>query len=785
MKTRFETCLLAGLFCARALIAQELPDSDSPRPRASLPDRGAARSRSGAGGDYSSDIAVVDDAQAEALKQARALLEETEAPLRREALQTAIKEMERSRKLLEAAKKTPSELPAAVASEQAAYQALLKIISHEKRVMRSRSGRSGGGAGQPSGQQIDQLEMTPEENRYEKERQATPPQTAQQKEQLEMADRLKQLAQRQQDLNDRLRDLQTALQEARTEQEREEIKRQIKHLTDDERQMLADVDELRQRMEQSPNASSMANARQQLDQARSDTQRAAQELQNQSPSQALAAGARAQQTMQNLREDLRHQTSGQFTDQMRQLRSQAREMAGREEEVGRGLESLSDPEHKSLDDSAPRQQLVQQMARQQSALTNLLSKMQDLTEQAETTEPLLSQQLYDAIRRANQMHTDSSLETSAQLLSRGFLSQAEGAERSARTNINELRQRVERAAESVLGNEADALRYAQKELDDLTSQVAREVAGGSSSNRLDSSRGQTNSLARGTGRSGPPGTTNLTSGANNPSGAGESQLADNDSQKGQSNSANGAQRGKDGQQASGASGSSDQAGQNPAEGQGRALGGQTGNQPGADQQQAANNAQAGQNPGQGQGRGAGGRTGNQPRNDQQQAANGGAAGESNEAADGSQQNSDGGDGGGGGNRLRDLVQQLGVNNNGSRGPGGGLGGPITGNDFVNWADRMRDVEQVLESPELRNQLATARERLAGFRADYRARGTRPDTNSLQIKVLGPMTEVRVRLQEDLARLQDSHSLVPLDHDPVPDNYTDLVRKYYEKLGGGQ
>jgi hypothetical protein len=462
--------------------------------------------------------------------------------------------------------------------------------------------------------------------------------------------------------------------------------------------------------------------------------------------------------MQKLREDFRHQTSSQFTDQMRQLRSQAREMAGREDEVGRAMESLSDAQHKSLDDSAPRQQLVQQMARQQSALTNLLSKMQDLTEQAETTEPLLSQQLYDAVRRANQMHTDSSLETSAQLLNRGFLSQAEGAERSARTNINELRQRVERAAESVLGNEADALRYAQKELDDLASQVAREVAGGSSSNRLDSSSGQSNSLARAGGQTGPPGTTNVTGGANNPSGAGEPQLADNDSQNGQSNPANGAQRGGDGQRVSGAPGSRDQAGQNPAQGLGRGAGGQTGNQQGA---------------------------GRQPGGDQQRAANGGAAGESPEAADGSQQSSDGGDGGGGGNRLRDLVQQLGVNNGGAHGPGGGLGGPITGNDFVNWSDRMRDVEQVLESPELRNQLAAARERLAGFRAEYRARRTRPDPNNLQTKVLGPMTEVRVRLQEDLARLQDSHSLVPLDHDPVPDNYTDLVRKYYEKLGGGQ
>jgi hypothetical protein len=27
--------------------------------------------------------------------------------------------------------------------------------------------------------------------------------------------------------------------------------------------------------------------------------------------------------------------------------------------------------------------------------------------------------------------------------------------------------------------------------------------------------------------------------------------------------------------------------------------------------------------------------------------------------------------------------------------------------------------------------------------------------------------------------------VPLDRDPVPDNYSELVRKYYEKLGSAQ
>ena len=109
------------------------------------------------------------------------------------------------------------------------------------------------------------------------------------------------------------------------------------------------------------------------------------------------------------------------------------------------------------------------------ALTNLLSQMRNVTEQAEATEPLLSKQLYDTLRRADQMRTENLLEMGSQLTERGFLPQASQVERVTRTNLTELARSIERAADSVLGSEADALRYAQKELDDLARQVEREM----------------------------------------------------------------------------------------------------------------------------------------------------------------------------------------------------------------------------------------------------------------------------------------------------------------------
>ena len=37
-------------------------------------------------------------------------------------------------------------------------------------------------------------------------------------------------------------------------------------------------------------------------------------------------------------------------------------------------------------------------------------------------------------------------------------------------------------------------------------------------------------------------------------------------------------------------------------------------------------------------------------------------------------------------------------------------------------------------------------------------------------------------QKELARREKPDSLVPIDRDPVPQKFTDLVKRYYEKLG---
>src|SRR5256714_1595365 len=392
MNSHSGALIITALFCATPLLAQKRASTPAPQP-ATRAARGAPSGPTTVG-DYSSDIIVVRDAQEQALEQVRDIqerMQDARAPL---ALETAVKEMERSLAMLEEAKKSPERLSSALAAEQAAYQALLKLAAHEYRVSRGRNGQAGGQQGERAMRQLDQLDLKQSENRYETQRQASPQQNAEQREQLQVLNRLKELAQRQQDLNERIKELQTALQEAKTEAEREEFRRRLKRLREEERQMLADVDELRQRMERPENQSRMAEARQQLEQTRSQVQRATEALDKEAVPDALASGTRAQRDLQQLRDEFRKQNSSQFTDEMRQMRSDARELSQKEEEISKKLDTMVDNKQKTLSDSGDAKALADQLKQQKNTVTNLLENMRRVNEQTANAEPPLSKQLY-------------------------------------------------------------------------------------------------------------------------------------------------------------------------------------------------------------------------------------------------------------------------------------------------------------------------------------------------------------------------------------------------------
>lgn len=144
-------------------------------------------------------------------------------------------------------------------------------------------------------------------------------------------------------------------------------------------------------------------------------------------------------------------------------------------------------------------------------------------------------------------------------------------------------------------------------------------------------------------------------------------------------------------------------------------------------------------------------------------------------------------------RLADLAgapRERGGIRSGGNGGGAPLGGgaeneqagPITGEKFVEWSDRLRNVEEMLDSPELRREVARIREAAKGVRAEFKRHSVEPKWDLVKAQVGAPLAELRDRVAEELARRDSKDLRVPIDRDPVPSNYAERVRRYYEELG---
>jgi hypothetical protein len=784
MKPRILTVALASaLIAAATLHAQQRP---------AAPSAPGSKPAVKSSGNYAEDAKVVRDSQEHAIELAQALAEKAQDPKSAAAIEAAIKEMERAVALLEAAKDSPEKLGAALAAEQAAYASLLKLAAREFNVSRQKGQKSGQkSASQQSRQrQLDQLDLKMSENKYEQQRLAQEQKQApEQREQLQVLNRLQELARRQQDLNERLKELQTALKEAKTEQEKEDIRRRLKRLQEEQQQMLADVDELRQRMEREENQARMQQERQQLEQTRQDVQRAAEAMERGNVQQALASGTRAQQELQQMRDEMRKRTSNQFAEEMRQMRMEARDLAQTQEEIGKALDPSTDNNRrKTLTEPTGKPDLVKQLGGQKQHLTNLVERAKELSERAEQAEPLLHKQLYDTVRknasadasnirgmteellqrgkmlrpvydlleRNKNAEPGSGLDITAELLKNSFLPEARNLEERSRRSIDEFKKGVERAAESVLGEEAEALRMARMEIEALAEAVRRELAQGDPqsiealTNRLAQAAGDAErdaSKQDASGKQGQPGKQ-----AGDPSA--QQQQAQSGKQPGQKQG-EGRQPGKPGEPSA----------------QGEQSGKQGGQQQAGDQSQQGQK-QGGQQPGQQQGEG-------------NQAGKQGGQQQAGQPQPGSRDQAGGPQRGGASDRGGRGAYRNDVFNDFLNDTGAWRGGPIRGEDFVRWSDRLRDVEEMIELPDLRLDVTRIRDAARQLRQESRKEPEKPQWAEIRTRIVSPLAEVSKKLGDELAKRDSKEALVPIDRDPVPGKFGELVRRYYQELGKSQ
>lgn len=723
-----------------------------------------------------------------------------------EQMQEAIDQLTKAQEGLVAPPLTP-----ALAAEQQAYQSLLRLRAREHEVVRQQQQQQQGQQGaqqsasrsQQQRQQLQQLDLQNEENRYETQRMAQEQQqeSPQDRENRQVLNRLRELARRQHDLNERLKELQNALEEAATEEEKEEVQGQLKRLQDEQRQILQDTDELQSRMEQPENLERMTDEREQLEQTREQVRRASESLEQQQVSQAAASGTRAEQQFDELREEFRRRAANRFSQEMQEMREAARELERREEAITQQLNGQNEERQgpPSLREENARDDVARELQEQRQRLQNLQERMRNTIEAAEETEPLLSQRLYDTARDLQQRRVDDALTAAERSLRQGLAEDARQQESRASEGIRQAREGIERAAESVLGDSTEGLRRAREELRELAQELNDEIernalkasdrqsAGGQRENgrsgqsreagqegepqsRGDSSDSQQESPSdRGEGTRGrEPGDDEERTrrGDSRDEESPDQQEERSDRQPGQRGEGQRGARGEDDQ--------SEEQGEEERDGNREGSGGQ----PGAGRRgQPPSGDRDEQRDTNGEPRNERQREGEEPNGEQREGEQPGQ-GEAGAPRSGQR------DG-----RLRGDRRQGRTLASGTTGPFEDYvpqeAAPLTGEGFREWSDRLRDVEEMVDDPDLRGEAARVRERARAIRIELKRHSAPPNWDIVREQVAEPLVELQERISEELLRRTSKKALVPLDRDPVPPEYAEQTRRYYERLGSGQ
>lgn len=682
------------------------------------------------------DIQVVKESQATAILQLEELTENLPPDRSPELVEIVRDFMQNAASSFQQSIDDGSRIPLdrAMSEARSAYQALLRLRAREFDIVQQQNQQQQSASASRSNmqRQIDQLELKNDPNRYEEERTAQPQQQTPAQQAQQVLNRLKDLARRQADLNEQIKAAELELQMAETEDEKEDVARKLERLREQQQELLQDIDNLASDLDAQPEADQATQqASQQLKETRENVQESQQALQQQNPSEALAAGSRAERSLDELQEDFQKESAAALAQRMEQLKNQSQQLVDSQEKLSEKFNALDQPsEGPGLrTENNDRQETAQDLQNQSDKLDQLMEEIREAVLESEESQPLLANQLYEAQSEAQRAEVSDEMRLASELLTRGFDQQARDTTDSATRAIKQLDQSLQRAANSILGDPTEALTRARDELEELSEKLESE-RGQQAENNNDQSAAETSDQ-----QSGQP----------QPNQEGPNQQ-DQPNQQGQGSESN----------------------NTPANDQSQNQQ-QPGGQPGEQQ------------PGEQQG-------GDQPGGQQ--------AGEQQPTGQRSEGEQSGGPQPGG---QQPSGQQPGSQSGSSQGGGGLLDGswtenfgddeqarPITGEGFREWAEQLRQVEDMLPDSELRSRAAGIRDRARELRREVTRHANAPRWSEIEDMLAEPLRQLRIDVNAELLRRSaERNAVVPMDRDPVPEQFSEAVRKYYEQVGAGR
>ena len=371
--------------------------------------------------------------------------------------------------------KDKEDLESALKTEQMALKNLLSLNSKLKMLMKSQSKSQSSSKSQ---QQRQRLNMDDKKKpKYEAKKQAQKLKEEQRKEDREILNELKELAQRQLDLNDQIKEVMAALEQATDPKKEEELERQLKRLREEQEQLARDLEKLQDRTNEEKNRERLAQESKKLEEIRKQMKETAEKLERKERQQTVNAGKRAEKSLNELKEQVQKKTANEFEQEMRELKTEAR---GLEEKLGEIKDETKKlgKEKPSLSASADKRELEGKLNESQSELAQLQEKIKETIKQSENSQAALANELYQALRDSNKKGTQGKLEQSRQDLKGGQVNESARKTEAAEKDVKDLSQAIDNAAEKVLGDEFEGLKKAKDELEKIQRQIAQQMNNG-------------------------------------------------------------------------------------------------------------------------------------------------------------------------------------------------------------------------------------------------------------------------------------------------------------------
>ena len=672
-------------------------------------------------------------------------------------------------------------LSQALVHEQEAYRQLLRNQPAESQVMQARS-QGGGQSGQRSNEsELSQLEM--DRRRDFRDEASTQNDTREQERDAEVLGGLEELAKRQRMLNEEMAKL-LSEKERRPDETPEEMQRRLERLREEQRRNLAQLDQLAGEVASS--GEERRQAQEQIQDARRQMDRSAENLDRDELQQARAAGSRALDSLGEAQSRYEQLSGAAAERRLAGLRENMQELRERQEQVVERTRELQEQSQRpGLDSGSATQEKIDEALAEKSEITKelaeVLEQAGELTEQTAQSQELMSRRLGDWLRDANREAIPDAIEQGRPLLQYGAWDAALAQEQSVAERLERAAVGLEGVEGAMVDSELAALQRALDEIDGLLggSNGEREgegehrVADAGTSGTLASAgrdpaeqgeQGQQGQQGR-QGRQGQQGQQ-----------AGESREGDQQGQSGQ-----GEEQGRQGQagQQAGEQGEGSQQGQAGQQGQGGQQGqagqqGQGGQQGQTGQQgQGSQQGQAGQ-PGQ---QGPGGRSD--------------AEGQRGASREGNPEDRRvaGGDDYGGARNGGDYDGNYDGDDDG-RNDGGQYAGPRSDeemrrffdSDYRRWTEALRNAEALLpEENSARGRIFDSRTAIDAMRRGFLRNRTLPGPVLFTEQITTPLSGAAEELKREIARrLNAAEYNISADVE-VPARYSDRVAQYFKAL----